>query len=69
MSEDLKCPKCGALFEKGYIQAPSGVYWDNQKHSWTTQLSEDLIDNDLAITIPNKEAFRCQNCKLVLFTY
>jgi hypothetical protein len=68
MSEDLKCPKCGAVLEKGYLQAPKGLYWDNKKHNWSTFSSEEILDY-LSITIPNKEASRCQNCKLVVFTY
>jgi len=69
MSEDLKCPKCGVPLEKGYIQAPRGIYWDIKKHDWNVLSSEALISQFSSLTMPNEEAFRCPRCKLVLFTY
>ena len=68
MWESLKCPKCCGDLEKGYLQAPKGLYWDKQKHSWTTFLSEEIVSY-LAVTIPNEQAYRCPKCKLILFTY
>jgi hypothetical protein len=68
MAEPLKCPQCGAPLEKGYIQAPRGLSWDNTKHRWETLTVEELID-DLSFTIPNREAYRCQQCRLVVVKY
>jgi hypothetical protein len=68
MSKELKCPKCGEPLESGFIQAPRGVFWDNQKHHLEVLISEELFGY-LSITMPNKEAFRCKKCKLVLFGY
>jgi hypothetical protein len=68
MSEELKCPSCGQPMKKGFIQAPEGLFWDKEKHNWEILSSEQLI-NHIALRIPNKEAFRCENCKLVVFRY
>ena len=45
MAEPLKCPQCGTPLEKGYIQAPRGLSWDNKKHRWETLTVEELIDD------------------------
>ena len=39
----MKCPKCGGELEKGYLQAPSGLYWDVKEHDLTVLRSEELI--------------------------
>jgi hypothetical protein len=68
MSADLKCPACGGLLQKGYIQAPRGIYWDTEKHKFEVFISEEIVSS-WSITMPNRKAFRCQKCKLVIFNY
>ena len=65
----MKCPKCGALLEKGYIHAPRGIVWDIEKHYWTVLFSGEVLLSPFALTMPKKQAFRCPKCKLVLFAY
>jgi len=59
MSEVKKCPECGGAMEKGYI-ITEGIRWSKEKHA-RLALWEDFI--------PNVEAYRCTNCKLVMIPH
>jgi ssDNA-binding Zn-finger/Zn-ribbon topoisomerase 1 len=62
-----KCPECGAEMEKGYI-ITQAIRWSKEKHTqWA--LGTELIVSWQLSAIPNVEAYRCTNCKLVLFHY
>jgi len=64
----MKCPRCGGELEKGYLQAPHGLFWDVKQHDNTVLHSEELIAS-LYVGIANKEAFRCSKCQLVVLPY
>lgn len=72
MSEVEKCPKCGGGMEKGYV-ASKMVAWSDKKIGnlslkglWSGQL---IISGGYPYPIQNVEAYRCTECKLVIFEY
>lgn len=70
MNEVLKCPRCNGELERGFIHAPSGIFWDKQKLRWKffTSEREELISR-WTLGIPSTQAWRCSKCNLVVFRY
>ena len=67
------CPVCGAKMEKGYVSASPDVYWSEKRVTWRFWRTrwEPLLGGRFAKWIQpvNAEAYRCPNCKVVLFSY
>jgi len=69
------CPVCEEKMEKGYVSASPGIYWSKRKTAFKRifkgQRWEALLKGRFAMWIApvNAEAYRCPNCKIVIFTY
>jgi hypothetical protein len=65
MNEVNRCPKCGGQLEKGVMQlSPRGgdiVFWGER------DVEEKLVAQYWQVH--DLPAWRCKNCKLVLFLY
>lgn len=62
------CPRCGKKMERGYITAAQLIYWSKEKTSrWIRAGDEHLVGSRWSGTC--SEAYRCPNCKIVLFSY
>ena len=69
--EVLKCPKCGADMEGGFLDVLHGggiceLRFSRQDPSWG-KVKEDLLMDGLGQM--TSIAYRCSACKLVLFEY
>lgn len=65
--EVKKCPECGTKMEQGYVISEA-VFWSKEKHTQWALGQERIIPRGFW-ALPNVEAYRCMNCKLVLFHY
>jgi len=62
------CPLCGAKMKKGYISTAQRVGWSNKKPSPVVLRGEEiLVGSYWSGTCV--EAYRCPDCKIVLFSY
>ena len=73
MSDKLpkNCPACGNKMEKGYVSATPDVYWSKNKVTmkfWRAHWQALLKGHFYGIMV-NAEAYRCPNCKIVIFSY
>jgi phage FluMu protein Com len=68
MTEVVKCPECGGVLEAGFIQLPSGAYWDTKEHKWRIKESRALISR-WEFPMPNARAWKCPRCRLAIFEY
>jgi hypothetical protein len=67
VSEVKKCPECSREMEKGYIISEA-IRWSNEKHElWAC--GQEFVVPWQFWTLPNVKAYRCTNCRLVLFNY
>jgi len=67
MVPQMKCPKCGAAMEEGYVFSTGHVIcWTKYKSGYLKKY-DTLLRGFLKA--PKTEAYRCQNCKIVLFSY
>jgi rubredoxin len=73
----LKCPKCGQEMESGYlnvqalpgpraISAGVSVYWIDYMKSHEKKISGKF---SLLLANIDIEAYRCQNCQYIVFSY
>lgn len=64
------CPICGRKMEKGNVTCPaSAINWSSERKSWTQSDTEILARGRFKLGFANAEAYRCPNCKIVLFSY
>ena len=63
-----KCPICGQTFEKGYVHASRGIYWDMKRHKFWGA-SGEAIKLMWSWNIPYAPALRCRECKIIVFDY
>jgi predicted RNA-binding Zn-ribbon protein involved in translation (DUF1610 family) len=62
------CPACGEKMVKGYISTGQQIGWSNKKPGPVVLRGEEIIVGSLW-SGTRAEAFRCPNCKIVLFSY
>ena len=67
----MMCPECKEEMINGYLNAPGlGITWQNKPSRWLIgEKSEHLQD---AWSFKSKDplsAYRCDDCKLVIFKY
>ncbi len=57
--------------EKGYVSATPNVYWSEEKVTWRFWRArwEALLGGHFYGMRANAEAYRCPNCKIVIFSY
>ena len=66
LSED--CPACGRKMEKGYIFTGMRIWWNKEKPGLLTHEKEEaLVESIWSGT--RIEAYRCPDCKIVVFSY
>jgi len=77
------CPICGEKMEKGYVVCPeSGVLWSKEKEWLALKSRKAMRIKDAEIIVGRRfraiwnvndmsqsEAYKCPNCKIVLFSY
>jgi len=69
MSSLRDCPSCGVQMEIGFVIVGNWILWSPIEHkfwAWTAH-TEVLVPTQL--TLNNVKAFRCKNCKVVVFKY
>ena len=65
-----KCPVCGEKMEKGYVASPiPAINWSKEKKDWNLWGSENLIRGKYQLGNACAEAYRCPNCRIVIFNY
>jgi predicted RNA-binding Zn-ribbon protein involved in translation (DUF1610 family) len=64
------CPLCGSKMEKGFIGVSREIFWSDKKRTivWKLPFGNDVIVR-ADWTAAMREAYRCENCKLVIFRY
>ena len=64
------CPRCGSKMEKGFIGVWRGIFWSKEKHTtiWKLPFGNDMIFR-ASLKNPMIEAYRCKQCKLIIFRY
>ena len=64
MNEDVKCPKCGAIMEEGYVKMNEGIRWRTRDDSRgeLLRLGTFFWPRDYAARL-------CRNCKWILISY
>jgi len=60
-----KCPICGGELEKGFLNAPRGVYWSIEKRVLGTILLDSAMPGAL-FTHENLPALKCGNCGIAI---
>jgi Zn-finger nucleic acid-binding protein len=63
----MKCPKCDTEMENGYI-ITNAIRWSKKKHTQVAFGQEVIVPWHIT-ALSNVEAFRCPQCRLVLFHY
>ena len=65
----MKCPKCSAETESGFIQAGHMMIWTPQKHKLSLTPRNDGKDIVLGrdyIGMPSIEAYCCRKCGFIM---
>ena len=65
----MDCPSCGSKLERGFINSIRPIYWSYEKKKTITSFGEKLVFSWGSFTTSVAKAYRCKNCKLVLFYY
>jgi len=68
MSEMKKCPKCGREMKKGEIGLLSGIRWYDEDPG-SSKRGEVIFTGSFWGSAKRVEAYRCGDCRLVLFGY
>jgi len=56
--------------EKGYVTGGGpAIFWSEEKKKRTTLGAEIIVGGRIKRTFANAKAYRCLNCKIVLFSY
>lgn len=69
MNETLKCHKCGDEVQQGYIFSPRRICWSESGDSVFFDDGNEVLINDSVFKIGKVPAYRCEKCKLVIFSY
>ncbi|MDH5482290.1 MAG: PF20097 family protein [Candidatus Bathyarchaeota archaeon] len=64
----ITCPICGGELEKGFFNAPRGVYWSNRKHVLGMILADYVMPSALW-SQDNVPALKCENCGIAVIDY
>jgi len=65
-----KCPLCNCVLEKAVVNAPRGLYWDDQPRRIFGGAGEGLLDRDHETSfLPFAPALRCEKCEIVIVDY
>jgi len=62
------CPICGGKMKKGYLYGRSDFQWSIKKKRSTDGM-ETITHGASFFRAAHTEAYRCYNCKMVLFFY
>jgi hypothetical protein len=76
----MKCLKCGKEMEEGWLVNPYTIRWSSsmEKPSWAVRKHYDITETEELITPSDKfwriqgvaiRAYRCPDCKIVVFSY
>lgn len=63
-----KCPICGGKLEKGYFNAPRGVYWSEERH----RLGMIALDSVMPGALWTSDAvpgLKCESCGIAVVDY
>jgi len=66
------CPICDQKMEKGYVNSGSaGIFWTKKKHKGRLPLDAETLVGSRIFSFSGgiAEAYRCPNCRIVLFSY
>ena len=63
-----KCPLCGGELERGFFNAPRGVYWSTEKHMLGMILLDRIMPGALW-TQDNVPALKCENCGIAIIDW
>jgi len=61
LSSVKQCPICGGELDKGYFNAPRGVYWSRQKHQ-LGMIALDQVMPGALWTSDVVPTLKCENC-------
>lgn len=65
-----KCPNCGGKLEKGYFNAPVGIYWDIKKHGSGRVFADAMLHGIVSdFALDNAPALRCKRCGIAVLDY
>ncbi|HVY54404.1 MAG TPA: PF20097 family protein [Thermodesulfobacteriota bacterium] len=66
----LACPRCGAQMREGYMPTVGGVSWrDREDPIGIPTMFTGLEGTVFWIKRPALHAYRCENCRIILFKY
>jgi len=70
LSSVKKCPICGGRLEKGYLNAPRGIYWSTEKPGVGTRVLDTALPRFSSwFMSENPPALRCENCGVAIVDY
>jgi len=66
----LKCPLCGVRMERGYlIEGGEGLLWDNSKRIINRRVPVGETIVGFSQSYNRLRAYRCKECKIMVFEY
>lgn len=69
MKDTVRCPKCSNEVKQGYIISSRRISWSESGDSVLMDYGNEILINDAFFKIGKIPAYRCEICKLVIFTY
>jgi hypothetical protein len=71
---DMNCPNCGMLMEEGYIETEtwiSPLKWKSKIGMFDTILGigGEKLHHARITGVDHLNAFRCSNCRIIIFRY
>jgi len=62
------CPLCGSKVEEGFLYGRSPFQWSKERRRFTDGM-ENIVSGPYSLGATSVKAYRCNNCKMVLFFY
>lgn len=69
MNDTVKCPKCSNEVMQGYIYSARRICWSESGDSVFFDFGNEVLVDKAEIKIGKIPAYRCEMCKLVIFSY
>jgi Domain of unknown function (DUF6487) len=69
MKDTVKCPKCSNEVMEGYIYSARRICWSESSDSVFFDFGNEVLIDKAEVKIGKIPAYRCEVCKLVIFSY
>ncbi|MBP2243171.1 hypothetical protein J2Z40_003759 [Cytobacillus eiseniae] len=69
MNAPVKCPNCKEEGKQGYIYSTHRISWSESGDSVFIDYGNEVLIDQSLFKISKTPAYRCEQCKLVIFSY